>query len=93
MQRFLYVFCYDIANDRRRTRTATALEGLGVRVQESVFECWLEPRAATQTGRELLARLQPDDLLTWYRLGREEAHEVRILGLGQPPAEPHGWYA
>lgn len=90
----LWMICYDIADNRRRTQVAHWLADQGAeRTQESVFECWLEPRAATQAGRELHARLQPDDLLTWYRLGREEAHEVRILGLGRPPAEPHGWYA
>ena len=93
MQRFLYVFCYDITNNRCRARVASALEALGVRVQESVFECWLEPGAAARAGRDLRAMMQADDLLTWYRLSREEAHAVRILGRGPAPAEPHGWYA
>lgn len=93
MQRFLYVFCYDICDDRRRRAVAEALETVGVRVQESVFECWLEPRTADQVGRALQKQLHAGDLLNWYRLGRDEAHEVRVLGLGSSPAEPHGWYA
>jgi len=37
--RSLYVISYDIVQDRRRARMARLLEGLGYRVQYSVFEC------------------------------------------------------
>ena len=42
MSRAKKVFCvvaYDIADDKRRTRVAKALEKYGVRVNFSVFEC------------------------------------------------------
>jgi len=35
--------CYDIADDRRRRRLSTVLEGLGRRAQESVFELYATP--------------------------------------------------
>lgn len=37
--RRLWVVCYDIADDRRRTRLERWLLGQGDRVLESVFEC------------------------------------------------------
>ena len=37
----LYVVCYDIADDSLRNKVASVLEGFGMRVQKSVFECEL----------------------------------------------------
>lgn len=37
-----YIICYDIANTRRRIKTAILLEKFGERVQESVFEASLQ---------------------------------------------------
>lgn len=48
----LIVVCYDVADDRRRRRLVRVLEGYGVRVQESVFECWLDaPQQREMEGR------------------------------------------
>src|SRR4051812_41368715 len=43
----LYLACYDVADDRERERVADVLEGVGLRVQRSVFECRL-----TRSARE-----------------------------------------
>ena len=37
-----YLICYDVVNDRRN-RVSRLLEGYGLRVQKSVFECVLTP--------------------------------------------------
>lgn len=37
-----YVVCYDIPDDKRRTRLAKCLDGYGDRVQYSVFEAVLD---------------------------------------------------
>jgi CRISPR-associated protein Cas2 len=37
-----YVICYDVTDDRRRTRLARALDGFGRRVQYSVYEAVLD---------------------------------------------------
>lgn len=34
-----YVICYDITDDRLRTKAAKLVQGHGKRVQKSVFEC------------------------------------------------------
>jgi CRISPR-associated protein Cas2 len=43
----IYLFCYDFPSsregDRRRAKLARRLEGLGLRVQYSVFELELDP--------------------------------------------------
>ena len=43
-----YVICYDIADDRRRNRVATALLDFGQRVQESVFVAHLDEELAAR---------------------------------------------
>ena len=37
-----YVICYDVIDDRRRTKLARALDAFGDRVQYSVFEALLD---------------------------------------------------
>lgn len=36
-----YVVAYDVSDDKRRTKVVKVLEGLGTRVNLSVFECML----------------------------------------------------
>ncbi|MCP5064503.1 MAG: CRISPR-associated endonuclease Cas2 [Ignavibacteriae bacterium] len=37
-----YIITYDISDDKIRLRISNILEDYGVRVQKSVFECWLD---------------------------------------------------
>jgi CRISPR-associated protein Cas2 len=43
-----YWVCCDIADDRRRQRLSDVLLDFGTRVQESVFQCLLEPSLAEE---------------------------------------------
>jgi len=55
----MYLITYDIANDKRRKKLSDLLEGYGVRVNYSVFECEL-----TQTKLErLLYEIELQDLV------------------------------
>ena len=77
---------YDIASDARRTRVSGILEGVGMRVQLSTFECQLADEASFE---ELLGRLgeEVDDMEDQVRLyvidrtgfGDKEV-PVRIVG-------------
>ena len=40
----LYLIAYDIADPKRLHRVATICEDYGLRVQNSLFECWLDER-------------------------------------------------
>jgi CRISPR-associated endonuclease Cas2 len=48
------IVCYDSADDRRRQQIAKTLLDCGTRIEESVFECVLEPLARVT----LIARLR-----------------------------------
>ena len=79
-----YVAVYDVASDRERSRVAKVLEGFGIRVQQSAFECQL-----TRGAREQLKkRLEELALETGFvYLYRREALSRRI-GIGKCPENP-----
>ena len=62
----LYLANYDIASNWRRRRVARALCSYGKRVQESVFEVWLEPEEINEFRRTLGPLLHPDDAFDVY---------------------------
>lgn len=85
---FLFVFCYDIENDRTRRKVAQVLETMGTRVQESVFEL----RMAQRSAEALLDRLGqlrgPADSLRMYCLTEDSRARCDARG-GAPIPERH----
>lgn len=85
----LYVVCYDISDDRLRQRLSGRLLDFGVRVQESVFECLLEPgqyeQMLTALERVPLAEL---DSLRVYRICANCAEAIRIYGPAEVTQDP-----
>lgn len=65
----LWLVCYDISDDRRRRNVADALEAVGQRVLESVFEVWLDARKMATLRAELACLIVPaEDSLRFYPL-------------------------
>jgi len=64
-----YVICYDISDDRRRRKVATLLEGVGDRVQGSVFEADLDSTLFETVRTSLDDRIdKSEDAVSSYRL-------------------------
>jgi CRISPR-associated protein Cas2 len=87
-----YVICYDIADDRRRNRAASALLDFGTRIQESVFVANLDEELAERM-KERLTRIVDCD---WDRVHVFEVCEgcskrMWRLGTAQVVADP-AWY-
>lgn len=80
----VWVFAYDVADDRRRARIAESLKDVGVRVNKSVFECRLSKAAAQRLAQRLAAALKRGDHLRVYRLCESCRAEVGVFG---PSAE------
>ncbi len=78
----LVLVCYDVntetkAGRRRLRRVARVCEGIGQRVQKSVFECQLDMAKFEQLERELLAEIDPTtDCLRLYRIPQTRGFEV-----------------
>ena len=79
-----YVISYDIRDDRRRARLARALLDFGgVRVQYSVFECWLKPRLLGELRVRVAGLVdEEEDSVRFYRLCQSCVDEVEIVGAG-----------
>lgn len=76
-----YLICYDITNDRRRNRVAHLLEGYGMRVQKSVFECVLNEHQYEMVYRKLQRYLkQEEDQVRFYPMSGHTRRKVVIVG-------------
>ena len=70
----LILVCYDVTTEtpegrRRLRRVAKACEGMGQRVQKSVFECRVNQMQYEALERRLIERIDPkEDCLRLYRL-------------------------
>jgi len=85
----LWVIAYDTPSNRRRRKFAQLLEGYGIRVQWSVFECELRSDQL-QRLRQRLERLivdEEDSVRFWPVLERSSK---QVIHLGRPVAS-EGW--
>lgn len=70
----LVIVCYDVATEtkegrRRLRRVARTCEGIGQRVQKSIFECQVDAMQFEALERKLLDIIDADeDCLRFYRL-------------------------
>ncbi len=85
----LWLVCYDVPNDKRRTKLAKRIEQRCQRVQYSVFECPLNETDLTyQLEKRWLPLLDSnEDNLRVYPLDKKAKQKTRIHG-SPPPYEP-----
>jgi CRISPR-associated protein Cas2 len=83
----LVVVAYDIADDKRRHKLATFLEGYGRRVQESVFGCFLTLNEMQVLHSKVQKRVkQQEDNVRFYWIPGDAV--LRALTIGSLPPEP-----
>lgn len=79
-----YLVCYDVVLDKRRNKVAHLLEGYGMRVQKSVFECVLNADQQDMLQRKLSRYIKPEeDQVRFYPLSPR--YRKKVLVLGQQP--------
>ncbi|MCX7673422.1 MAG: CRISPR-associated endonuclease Cas2 [Thiobacillaceae bacterium] len=82
----LIIITYDVSTEtpagrRRLRRVAKICEGMGQRVQKSVFECQVNEMQFEQLERALLAEIdQTEDSLRFYRI--TEPAQLRVKQYG-----------
>ncbi|MCW7540484.1 CRISPR-associated endonuclease Cas2 [Aquabacterium sp. A7-Y] len=82
----LVIVCYDVSTEakagrRRLRRVARVCEGVGQRVQKSVFECQVDLAEFEALERALLAEIDAaQDCLRLYRLPETRGYAVREYG-------------
>lgn len=78
-----YLVAYDITDTKRRNRVSHILEGYGVRVQFSVFECMLKNSIFEEMMEKLSETLnKTEDSLRIYRICEACKNNIEIKGLG-----------
>ena len=87
----LVLVSYDVstltkAGQRRLRRVAKTCLDYGQRVQNSVFECLVDPAQWTALQSKLLKEFHPDeDSLRFYFLGKNWEHKVEHHGTKATP--------
>jgi len=86
---------YDVSTQtadgrRRLRRVAKACENVGQRVQNSVFECLIDPVMWAKLRHKLEQTIEPDeDSLRYYFLGKNWRKRVEHVG-AKPTYDPEG---
>ena len=85
----LRLIAYDIADPKRLRRVAEACEDYGVRVQKSLFECWLEePRFEKLWARLKTEINAEEDALAAYVIDRSCSPRRRQAGKAMVLTQP-----
>ena len=85
----LHVFIYDIADNKRRNRAAKALASVATRVQESVFEGYLDAQTLSSTMGRLQGILHPEqDALRVYTVCATCRQQTKLMGSGRLTPRP-----
>lgn len=81
-----YLISYDICHPKRLRRVAKLMEGYGVRLQFSVFECALDDKRLNRLKAEAEKLLHhEEDQILFVSLGPEDSsHGLRIEAMGLP---------
>jgi len=75
-QLMLRIIAYDISDPRRLRRVANVCLDFGVRIQKSVFECWLDQDRFEELWRRLgLALNLDEDFIVAYELDEKAARK------------------
>ena len=86
------VLCYDISDDRRRTKISDILEGFGSRVQKSVFECDISTKQFQKLKQRLGKVLKDDDGLRYYVLCANCVPKIEVVN-GPPVTQTQLYFA
>lgn len=87
-----YVICYDVADDRRRGRLASALMDFGTRVQESVFVAHLDSELAARMKERVAGLVDPNwDRFHVFEMCSACATRGWTLGTADVARDPE-WY-
>ena len=84
--------CYDIPDNRRRTKMSNILKGYGNRVQRSVFECDITPEHFEKMKQRLGKVLAEGDGLRYYVLCSGCLKKIEVAG-GAPVNQTQLYYA
>ncbi|MBL1260116.1 MAG: CRISPR-associated endonuclease Cas2 [Thiotrichaceae bacterium] len=85
----MILICFDIRDKKRLRNVAKTLEGVGQRVQHSVFECHLDSIELAALKSMLATIINPaEDNIRYYPLCPKDRPEIKIDGPGRITEDP-----
>ena len=82
--REFYLICYDISDEKRLSKIAKVMEGFGVRVLYSVFECWISSKDFERMKLKVEKLMDPEeDKVRYYKLCANCREFVEHIGYGK----------
>ena len=89
-----WLVCYDISNDKKRTKTGKLLEQYGERVQESVFEINMKNKEQLERLKQNLQQILKDEdhneanvrFYTLCKNCRKDSQDLHGNDIGNQPA-------
>jgi CRISPR-associated endonuclease Cas2 len=85
---YLWVFAYDVVEDRIRNQIADELLEHGIRVQNSVFELRLTKSSANRLWMRIRGMALIHDTLRMYKIPTSTFEDIRAQN-GPPRPEPY----
>jgi CRISPR-associated protein Cas2 len=83
----IFLYAYDVADQRRRNRISKKLEQFGIRMQKSLFQCDVTPDMAQNIKASLLRFInQKEDSLLLYSVCERDSQKAE--GFGILPMQP-----
>lgn len=87
MERHLYLYAYDLPDDRRRAKLLEMCQRFATGGQRSAYECWWSPAEAEAIRSFTQSQIDPDeDRILILRL--DPRVKVHTLGKAVPPSDP-----
>lgn len=88
-ERFFYLLTYDIADPKRLVRVAKVMEASGERVQDSVFEAYLNEEELERLLKKVqrVMELEEDSLRVYFLCGSCRG-KIRCIGVGKVTPPP-----
>lgn len=88
----LYLFAYDIPNDKRRTKIHKILSGFGQWTQYSVFECFLNKRELVLLRSKIHSVIdEAEDSIRMYPICEADRKDIETIG-SPPPEEKIAYF-
>ena len=82
-----WLLSYDVRDDKRLRRCAKHMEGYGLRLQYSVFRCWLTPVQMERLRWELTEMLATEDAVLLIPLCRRCVDGITSIHARERPPE------
>lgn len=80
----MFLICFDICDAKRLRNVARQMENFGVRVQQSVFECYLDERELHELQKRLASVInEEEDTIRYYSLCDKDRNAILIDGIGR----------